>query len=134
MTNNLDLNADIIDVRDIIARFEELEAELFNEDGEIPESLQDSEEVGEYKLLKNILEDQLDGNGGDEEWRGSWYPVTLIADDHFQDYAEELANDIGAIVDNAKWPNNCIDWEKAARELQYDYTSVDIDGETYWTR
>lgn len=59
---------------------------------------------------------------------------TLIRDSYFEDYARELAEDIGAIPDDAKWPCNCIDWEKAARELQMDYTSAEFDGVTYWAR
>lgn len=59
---------------------------------------------------------------------------SLIRDSYFEEYAEQLADDIGAIDRNAKWPVNCIDWEKAARELQYDYTEVDFDGEAYWIR
>ena len=58
----------------------------------------------------------------------------LIADSYFTEYAQQLAEDIGAINPNASWPNNCIDWEHAARELQYDYSAVDIDGDRYWIR
>lgn len=51
-----------------------------------------------------------------------------------EDYAQELAEETGAVPDNAAWPCTCIDWDKAARELQHDYGSVEIDGITYWTR
>lgn len=123
----LDLSADIIDVRDIIARFEELE------DLEEGKHLT-RPELEELDQLRAILAD-IEGLGGDEQWRGDWYPVTLIRDSHFRDYAEELAYDIGAVPQVAlQWPMNCIDWEQAARELRYDYTGVDIDGVTYWTR
>ena len=118
----LDLTADIIDVRDIIARYEELD--------EMEDGLPDAEE--RYQL--SVLLTEIKDTGGDEEWRGDWYPVTLIRDSHFQDYAQELAEDIGAVDHNAKWPMNCIDWEHAARELRYDYTGVDVNGTTYWTR
>lgn len=60
-------------------------------------------------------------------------PIMIDSDD-FEEYAQELAEDIGAIDRNSVWPNNCIDWEKAADELQYDYSSVDIDGKTYYFR
>jgi hypothetical protein len=128
----LDLTDDIIDVRDIIARFEELEEELlaaFNEQQE----LEDGEDAAEFNNLLVILE-ELKGNGGDEQWRGDWYPVTLIRDSYFTQYAQELAEDIGAVKADAQWPHTCIDWEHAARELQYDYTAVDIGDLTYWTR
>lgn len=34
-----------------------------------------------------------------------------------EDYAEELAESIGAINSDASWPNSYIDWERAARDL-----------------
>lgn len=39
-----------------------------------------------------------------------------------EDFAQSMADDIGAINKDASWPNNCIDWEQAARELMYDYS------------
>lgn len=130
-TNTLDLSADIIDVRDIIARVEELEAER---DGlEDVDPARDADLASEHCQLAHILAD-LQGMGGDEQWRGHWYPLILIRDSHFRDYAEELADDIGAIPKDAGWPLTCIDWEQAARELRYDYSAIDIDGATYWTR
>jgi len=38
-----------------------------------------------------------------------------------EDFAQEMAEQIGAIDKNATWPQNCIDWEYAAKELMYDY-------------
>jgi hypothetical protein len=52
----------------------------------------------------------------------------------WKEYAEQLAEDIGAINKNATWPNDCIDWEKAADQLKQDYTEVDFDGVAYWIR
>ena len=121
---SLDLTADTIDVRDIIARVEELE----NMEGE-----RDEDEVQELIALTALMED-LKGMGGDEQWRGDWYPVTLINNMYFKTYAQELAEDIGAVDTDAKWPNNCIDWDVAANELKHDYSIVLVDGNTYWTR
>lgn len=56
----------------------------------------------------------------------------LIRDSYFRDYAEELAEDIGAIPENRSWPMFNIDWDAAAKELQMDYSAVDFDGVTYW--
>jgi antirestriction protein len=40
-----------------------------------------------------------------------------------QDFAQELADDLGIEIGNT-WPHNCIDWEQAARDLfMQDYTS-----------
>ena len=70
-----------------------------------------------------------------EDYAPDWsYGETMIHDGYFQDYAEQLADDIGAINSEATWPNNCIDWKRAARELKMDYTSIDFDGAVYWVR
>ena len=121
----LDLTADIIDIRDIIERFEQLDHEV-DKNGE-------GEHIAEWKNLSRIIA-SLEGLGGDEQWRGNWYPVTLIRDSYFTQYAQELAEDIGAVKSDAQWPHTYIDWEHAAGELQYDYTAVDIGDLTYWTR
>ena len=65
-----------------------------------------------------------------QDWR---HGATLIRDSHFIEYAQELADELGA-TSGASWPLTCIDWEKAARDLKYDYTSVEFDGVTYWIR
>jgi len=91
------------------------------------------EETKELKTLENLLE-ELKGCGGDEQWNGDWYPITLIRDSYFEDYAQELAEECGLVNHNANWPNSCIDWEKAARELQWDYSTVDFGDVTYWYR
>jgi len=39
------------------------------------------------------------------------------------DFAQDMAEQIGAIDKNASWPQTCIDWEFAARELMYDYAT-----------
>ena len=125
MTRTISSGDDLIDIRDVIARVEELE---HNED-----SLLGSDEHNELTTLRTLLED-TEGLGGDEQWRGDWYPLTLILDSHFEDYARELAEDIGAIDRDAAWPNSYIDWEAAAAALQMDYSSVTFDGTDYWTR
>lgn len=134
-TKEITNSDDVIDVRDVIARFEELETEL--DDAHSDDETNETNEIldlrTEFDALKELLE-ELKGNGGDEEWRGDWYPITLVRDSYFEDYAQELADDIGAINSDATWPNNCIDWERAARELQADYTTVEFDGVTYWYR
>jgi len=147
------LNDDVIDVRDVIERYEELETDLlacFNEqqtiegDNTETDNPEDSafqewlkvtlhEDSAEFLLIYQTLKD-LESNGGDEQWRGEWYPVTLIRDSHFEEYARDLAEDCGMVSKNQGWPNYCIDWEYAARELQYDYSATYINGVTYWFR
>lgn len=55
----------------------------------------------------------------------------LVRDSYFVKYARQVAEDIGAINNDASWPNCCIDWDQAANELRIDYHSVDFDGVTY---
>ncbi len=38
-----------------------------------------------------------------------------------EDFAEDFAEQLGFEYPNT-WPNNCIDWEHAAKELMYDYS------------
>lgn len=110
---------DIIDLRVVTERAADIE------------DSEDPEEQAELKTLLALLEDLRD-YGRDYQWRGDWYPGSLIRDSYFEEYARDLADDIGAIDSNARWPLTCIDWEQAARELQQDYSSVEFEGITYW--
>lgn len=160
---DIDNTADTLDICDIIERIEELREErdsLKEEEaeaqtdvtftshgdgdvtGELAERLEKAKaelaaweevEAEELAALESFV-DEMKGYGGDHQWQGDRYPVTLIRDSYFVDYAAELADDIGAIDRNATWPLNCIDWDKAASELQMGYGSADFDGVTYWYR
>ena len=130
-TTTLDLAADIIDVRDIIDRVEQL-------DPEFSDIKLTDDETKELAKLRSILA-ELVGYGGDEQWRGDWYPVTLVRDSHFRAYAEQLADECGytdeAARDSEKNPLLAyIDWEAWARDVRMDYTPIKIDGTTYWYR
>lgn len=146
-------NDDYIDVRDVIARFEELESALlerFNEQQEIEgdadlsitepnfhfnvwlsQARADDEEAQEYVDIEKLL-NELKGNGGDEQWRGDWYPVTLIRDSYFQESMDDMIADCYQL-DALKVPSFIkltVDYDA----LQMDYASVEIDGVTYWYR
>lgn len=121
----LDLTADTIDVRDIIARVEELNPEYSDI------KLTD-DEAEELAGLQAIL-DELKGNGGDEQWRGDWYPITLIDATYFTLYVRELVFDCGDLPkDLPHWVE--IDWDATARNVRTDYAQVEISGRTYWYR
>ena len=135
--STVDLSADVIDVRDIIARVEELRAcrDEYNDKMGSPDawdSVPDGEPE-ELAMLEGILS-ELAGYGGDEEFEGDWYPLELIEDSYFQEYAQNLAEDCGMVDTNAGWPMTCINWEQAARELQMDCGNILIHGSTYWYR
>tara|TARA_R110002126_G_scaffold105712_1_gene240124 strand:+ start:49 stop:450 length:402 start_codon:yes stop_codon:yes gene_type:complete len=133
MTNTLNTH-DIIDVRDLIERYEELVNLLDITAHEVlPGSSEELEELrAERALLEDVLAD-LRGNGGDEEWRGDWYPLTLIRDSYFETYARELIEDCGDIPRDLPAYIQ-IDWQATARNIRTDYTPCEIDGVTYWYR
>lgn len=135
---------DMLDVRDLIERYEELENVKDEMLDGVPESQygnkrnkkwrawEKSEEFEEYNQLQDIL-DELKGNSGDEKWRGDWYPLTLINSDYFTDYTEELVKDCYEFPrEIPSWIE--IDWEKTADNVKVDYTTIDIDDETYYYR
>lgn len=123
----LDLTADYIDVRDVIARVEELESDELNEQ---IDNLVESVEATELVALRQLL-DELKGNGGDEQWRGDWYPVALIRDSYFQTAMDELLEDIGELPKELPcYLKITVDYDA----LRMDYTSMEIEGETYWYR
>lgn len=112
---------DIIDSRDVIARIEYLRDCQEERD----EPLYPEEEA-ELTTLEALASE---GESATPDWT---YGATLIRDSYFITYASILAEDIGAFNKAAGWPLNCIDWDKAAEELQVDYTPIDFDGVTYW--
>ena len=135
-STELDLTADVIDVRDVIARIEELERELDDDNMPVTRAIVDGDDVSRrrYELAQlQAIMDELKGYGGDEQWRGDWYPVTLVDDAYFVDYARELVIDCGGLPrDVPEWIE--IDWRATARNIQTDYSSVEINGRTYWYR
>ena len=121
-TQEITNSADCIDTRDVLERLEYLASEV--------ESLAiEDEEIDELARLACLIDSVSDVSGDAVEDGAS-----LIRDSYFKEYAEELADDIGAINKDASWPNDCIDWDQAARELQMDYSSVDFGGVEYWVR
>lgn len=149
------LSGNVIDTRDILSRWEELTEELQSLetaveeaqelfdgfDGSSEEYASIGESVAEAEAAKTDWNEEngeeltqlgkiVDEIGEDTCRDGS----TLIADSHFKRYAQELADEIGAINSDASWPMNCIDWDQAVRELQMDYSSITIDGHDWWVR
>jgi len=46
--------------------------------------------------------------------------------DSDRDFAMDMADNIGSVdFKNQPWPQYCIDWDYAARELMYDYFEID---------
>ena len=88
------------------------------------------DEGAEYKTLGTLLED-LKGNGGDEQWKGNWYPVTLIRDSYFEQSMDQLLEDIGELPKELPCYLR-IEVDYVA--LKMDYSSVEFNDVTYWYR
>lgn len=155
MTQYFEHHGDIFDIRDVIERFEELESSLesafeqetesggtnLDFDGWIDAVTKDQsaanaheywDEANEYQVINHLL-DSVRGRGGDEQWRGGWYPVTLIADEYFTEYAIDMLKDCGELPANI--PHYIvIDEEATTENIQQDYSTVEIEGFIYWYR
>jgi hypothetical protein len=115
----MDNTEDVIDSRDVLERIEELR--------DASSAPLDEAEASELRALL-VLASQDESC---EDWQ---HGVTLVRGSFFVEYAQELAEDIGAIDGDAAWPARCIDWERAAKDLQTDYTPIEFGGVTYWAR
>ena len=124
MNDELDMTADVIDVSDIEARIATLEDECDPTTG-----LPDGYKLAELKRLHKILE-EIAGVGGDQKWRGDWYPSVLINENYFTDYTRqhcgELPRDLPHYIE--------IDWRATARNLRTDYTCIEILGRNFYYR
>lgn len=93
------------------------------EKSDLPEWLQDEDTLNE--LLENWEDYDLDiyeaaNDGGVDLNRVRDSYCGRFDDD--EDFAREQAESCGSIDRKAIWPQTCIDWEQAAKELMYDYT------------
>jgi hypothetical protein len=131
MSRELSNHMDIVDSRDVIARITELEGDRDTFEPTETAATWADEDPDEAAELAVLLALQEEAEGYAADWH---HGEPLIRDSYFEEYAQELAEDIGAVNKNATWPNTCIDWTEAAEQLQQDYTSVDWDGVIYWIR
>lgn len=117
-----------IDTRDLDERLTELEdmesAYLDSIGSPMEEAPLDDDEQAELSALRELRDEVGEWSDGN----------TMIPEDEFEDYARDLAYDIGAVPDGLTWPLTCIDWEYAARELAYDYSLVTWQGQSYYVR
>lgn len=117
--------SDYINGQDLEDRLEDIEGDILDDDGAVlPDA--DPDLVIERGLLIDII-DEIEGYS-EERVRNT----VLYADHYFPTYAQQFAEDIGAVDRDVRWPP--IDWKKAADELKQDYTSIDVDGYEFWVR
>lgn len=84
----------------------------------------DAEELAALVAFAEEMSDYV------SDWR---HGAALIRDDHFPTYARKQADYVEGLRE-AVWPMCYIDWDAAADALKADYTSAELDGETYWGR
>ena len=152
-------NLDVIDSRDIIEEIERIQSEIDNLNQELEDlefeldSFDHTDDRDDVDAVKNKivdiservaeLEEELkpltdleEEASSSPDWR---YGETLIRDDYFTEYTQQLVDDcyeVPSEFDSGDWPwrHMEMDWEAAADELKSDYFDVDFDGVTYWIR
>ena len=123
-TDALDFTAGTLDERDIRKRFDYLKEKYPDPEAD-PTDEEDPDAEAERAELRALINSDADQLPDSE---------TLIHESYFEDYARELAEDIGALEKADAWPFTCIDWEKAADDLKMDYSVIELDGNTYYYR
>ena len=101
--------------------FEEEEIQSWKEGFE--DELKEIEEI-------DTLEDEINCYTGDNFDDG----VYLIDEDDFEEYCEELVEDIEDIGGLPSYISNNIDWEGVAEDLKVDYSEVEFRDTTYLYR
>jgi hypothetical protein len=108
-------NDDIIDIRDVLVEIDDIKITIDDLRAELDGLVERRDRLA-------LLVDNVSGDG------------PLIRESYFTEYAQQMAEDIGAISKDSAWPACHIDWDEAADALKIDYTSVDFDGVTYYYR
>lgn len=141
-----DVGGDIMDSRDIIKRLEifreavrlmgvpEEKLDSMNNAENWPEELPEDIDTDDQDIVEEFMRlRDLDEQG--QRIASDWtFGETLIREDYFVEYAEDYAGDVGLINEEARWPNNHIDWEAAAEDLKQDYSTVTYGDATYLVR
>jgi hypothetical protein len=103
--------------------FDKAEEEFDDCESELQDAKLDDSDRAEYEELSELRED-ISG------WQ---HGVTLIPEDDFEDYCQELCEDIGDIPKD--FPSYIvIDWESTCNNLKADYAEIEYQGETYLYR
>lgn len=127
----------MLDLRDLANEWQELLDELDPEAHDLPLTDDEIEDLKQDCAKYAELCEQLGVSPVEPDtlrWWANHHEPALIPESEFVEYAQQLAEDIGAIDMAGRWPTNCIDWERAANELASDYTSIRYDGDDYYTR
>lgn len=152
MARTIEKGDKILDVRDVTRLFSDMESERDDLVQAVEDAKEardafasdDSDDAGEIDAAETELADaekelaEWDADNGEDfkELKAFYDDLpsngTLIHEDYFTEYAQQFADDIGAIDRNAGWPLNYIDWDAAADALRQDYTAYEWGDETYY--
>ena len=156
----VDFTADILDARDLVARFDycdglhdELEeaVEEAREAVKAAELSENSTEIDEANAALDAAEKALsEFEGGETEEGCDWAELKkvedeineaaangngFIAESYFRDYVIDLVADIGDLPkDLPAYIADNIDWYGVAEDLKVDYTEIDMGGNTWLYR
>ena len=129
----IDKYEDTIDSRDIDERINELEIErdVYVETHDSADvmkwALEYPDDVDELHYLTKLRDEAKD-------YCPDWdYGATLIRYSYFEEYAQQMCEDIGDIPREMN-SYIVIDWETTAENLKVDYTEVEFDGIPYLVR
>lgn len=126
--------AEIWNTRDLEDRLDELETvdlpDPASYAGLLPKLIEERQE--DMDLIRSVISEiELHG----ERKCGDGEGISMIADEYFEKYAKGLAYETGLVDPLPRWLYNSIDWSQAAQRLQTKiYTSVGIEGQTFWYR
>jgi hypothetical protein len=140
------MSTQVLDTRDLIERRDELKEgilnsflETFEHYEERTESFEDilfeEEEIQEWKEDWSDEIDEICQIDNIEDTLGSEfeYGVTLVREDYWEEYVEDLLVEIGYLPEDLPcWIE--IDWASTAYNVKQDYEEVLYQGDTYLGR
>jgi len=112
------------------------DCEDFDDVMQFAENLKDNGSLDFLIAWDNEITEVREINDLENEVGSEWeYGVTLIEEDDFEDYCQELVEDIGDLPrDLPSYISNNIDWSGVADNLRQDYSEVEFRGTTYLYR
>lgn len=148
----MDFTENIIDTRDLQDRIDEIESDIESLEEEISELSEEIDELdeddpGDKNEIDLKLDDIEDRRGQIEDLQEELSMLlevmsevpefsngeTLIHEDYWVEYVQEMCEDCGYISkDFPYWPE--IDWEATAKNVAMDYSTIELDGNTYYFR
>ena len=128
-------NEDTIDSRDIQDRIDWLREEIDYLEEQL-ELADEYDHSGETELIGYREElDKLEAFKSEVESSEWEYGLVLINRDYWEEYVEGMVSEIGDLPkDLPDYISNNIDWSGVANDIEYDYSSIRVDGAEYLYR